>query len=89
MEKIKILVECKGGLVTAVSSNNPDVKIVVVDYDSEDWDDEGEVGSTIEGSACVSGVLSPDRVEANLSDLFDEEDSQSKYTKEKLKRLNF
>lgn len=89
-KEIKILVECKGGLVTAVSSNNPNVKIVVVDYDSEDWDDKGELGATIQGSACVSNILSPDRVDDKLSNLFeDEEDSKTKYTKEKLKELNF
>lgn len=88
-KEIKILVECKGGLVTAVSSNNPNVKIVVVDYDSEDWDDKGELGATIEGSACVSGIQEPDKVADNLHTIFKNKDIQSEYVKEKLKEINF
>jgi hypothetical protein len=88
MKETKILVELKGGLVTAVCSNNPNVKIVVVDYDSEDWAENGEPGLTVEGSACI-GVQKPDQVVDNLSELFKEDDSQSVYVKEQLTKMKF
>lgn len=85
----KIVVVCKGGLVTAIASNNSKVKIVIVDHDSEDWDDKGELGMTIEGSSCVSNIQKPDAVLNNLSNFFKDKDSASVYVKNKLKQLKF
>lgn len=88
MEETKIVVICKGGLVTSVHSNNKNVKIAVVDYDSEDWTENGEPGATVEGSACV-GIQKPDSVKKDLTKVFNDGSSEDNYVAKYLKDKNF
>ena len=62
MAKTKILIEVKGGLIQGITTNTEEVEIVVVDYDSEDWDDNKDVGETIDGSAFMRTEAQPDVV---------------------------
>lgn len=88
MEETKIVVICRGGLVTAVHSNNKNVKIAIVDYDSEDWAENGEPGITVEGSACV-GIQKPDSVKKDLTKVFNDGSSEDNYVKTYLKKNKF
>ncbi len=77
-EPLKVVVILKGGLVQGVHTNNPNVKIAVVDYDSEDWDETKEVGATVPNSACVS-IQKPDSVKENLLHVFKVSNSDKKF----------
>ena len=81
--KIKILITVEGGIVQSVCTNNPDCKVVIIDYD-----DKGDE------PVLVSEVLEPDMV-INENELFYKKNfkgplhASELIAKEQLKDLKF
>jgi hypothetical protein len=92
MEKTKVLIELKGGLIQNIIANREDIEIVIADYDSEDWDDSKTDVEIIKGSAWMRTESQPDTVSEKIYEVLEKREnknSQEKYVLDKLKELNF
>ncbi|MFT4093507.1 MAG: hypothetical protein QM640_07690 [Niabella sp.] len=77
MKRIKIIIEIRGGNLTAVLSN-VDLRYVLVDYDNID-----------NGASPVSGPFEPDGVSDNLYTLYNDPEPADREIRETLKKLEY